>query len=180
MRRRSGGKPNEVVLRRTLTRLDVFERSLQKAAAWLDELMTRLDWEDRHQTYEALGVVLHALRDRLPLRVAVSLGAQLPLLLRGLYYQNWEAPGVPEKYRHVRDFLGRVRAGLREHRLDVLPEDRLVRGVLELLRSHLSLGELNEVRRALPPDLRSLFDATGSPKSATWLPEERAWDKFLM
>jgi uncharacterized protein (DUF2267 family) len=158
----------------------VFERSVQKASAWLDDLMGRLGWDDRHQTYEALGVVLRAFRDRLPLPVTVSLGAQLPLLLRGLYYQNWELAGTPEQYRHAREFLSRVRGGLLQHRLDDVPEERLVQGVIELLRSRLSLGELNEVRRSLPPDLRSLFDVTASSEPADrWLPEERAWDKFL-
>jgi uncharacterized protein (DUF2267 family) len=142
--------------------------------------MDRLDWDDQHQTYEALGVVMQTLRDRLPIAVVVSLGAQLPLLIRGLYYQNWELPAAPEKYRHVQDLLSRVRGGLLEHRLDFVPEERLVQAVIDLLRTHVSLGELNEVRRALPPQLRSLFDATGAPESSNrWLPRERAWDKFL-
>ena len=81
--------------------LDVFDRALQKATFWIDEMMTDLGWGDRHRTYEVLGVVLHVLRDRLPVQEAVDLGAQFPLLIRGLYYQNWDVSINPEKYRHA-------------------------------------------------------------------------------
>jgi uncharacterized protein (DUF2267 family) len=162
-------------------RLDVFERSLQKAGAWLDDLMARLEWDDRHQTYEAFGVVLHTFRDRLPLAQAVSLGAQLPLLLRGLYYQGWDVSSGPQKYRHVQDLLSRIRGGLLEHRLEFVPEERLVQAVLDLLRAHVSPGEIQGIRRALPPEIRSLFDAGGATPEdeKRWFPKERPWDRFL-
>jgi len=180
MKRRSARRVAESSGSRTpADRLDVFERSRQKAAPWLDELMGKLGWDDRHRTYEALGVVLHAFRDRLPLQECVSLGAQLPLLLRGLYYQNWDLSEYPRKYRHAREFLSRVRGGLLAHRLEDAPEERVVEAVTELLMERLSSGELETVRRALPPEIRSFFEIGGtSETSGRWLNEERAWDKF--
>jgi hypothetical protein len=57
--------------------------------SWLKELMELMGWEDRHRAYHALRVVLHALRDHLTIDEVVTLGAQLPMLVRGFYYEGW-------------------------------------------------------------------------------------------
>ena len=44
---------------------------------------------DRRSAYRALRSVLHVLRDRLTPEQAVHLGAQLPLLVRGIFYDGW-------------------------------------------------------------------------------------------
>src|SRR5262245_36403346 len=67
--------------------LDVFDRTLQTTHVWLNELMDSLG-SDRQAAWHVLGAVLHALRDRLPPGLAAHLGAQLPLLVRGLYYDQ--------------------------------------------------------------------------------------------
>ncbi len=163
----------------TTPTLDVFERAVQKATSWIDDLGNDLGWEDRHRTYEALGVVLHVLRDRLPVQEAVALGAQLPLLLRGLYYQNWDVSISPEKYRHREDFLAHIRTGLLHHRRNPDSEGRLARAVGRLLSERLSEGEWASVRRALPAGIREIFRPSGGD-SGGWLGEERAWDKFSL
>src|SRR6266568_3524840 len=70
------------------TGLEVFDKTLQTTNIWLDEIMAKLG-PDRRIAWHALGAVLHALRDRLQIGLAVHLGAQLPLLVRGLYYDQW-------------------------------------------------------------------------------------------
>ena len=70
------------------TGLDVFDKTLQTTNIWLDEIMAKLG-PDRQVAWHVLGAVLHALRDRLQIGLAVHLGAQLPLLVRGLYYDQW-------------------------------------------------------------------------------------------
>jgi uncharacterized protein (DUF2267 family) len=170
----------------TTTRINVFERFIQKAGRWIDDLERLLGWQDPHQTYEALGVVLHVLRDRLPVQEAVDLGAQLPLLLRGLYFQNWDVSLNPEKYRHAKDFLAHVRAGLVAHRLDFVPEERLVEAVALILSERISEGEYISIRRSLPAEIRKFFGGAGPPElhpaersqRKRWITEERAWDKF--
>jgi uncharacterized protein (DUF2267 family) len=161
--------------------MDVFERSIQKAGRWIDDLEKLLGWEDPHQTYEALGVVLHVLRDRLPVAEAVALGAQLPLLLRGLYFQNWDPSLNPEKYRHAREFLAHVRAGLIAHRLDFIREEHLVEAVAAVLAARISGGEYSSLRHCLPSEIRKYFGAEPEPHPGArkrWISEERAWDKF--
>jgi uncharacterized protein (DUF2267 family) len=165
--------------------LDVFERAIQKADEWIDDLMKKMGSRNRHHCYQALGVVLHVLRDRLPVDEAVALGAQLPLLLRGLYYQSWDVSVNPEKYRHAVDFLRHVHHGMLQHRRESISTERIVVGVSWLLCEHLSEGEFASIRRALPREIRTLFgdivqpeSALGPDSSSRWLKEERAWEKF--
>ncbi len=77
---------------------DVFDGTMQKTEIWLNELMAELEWEGKpEKTYFALRTVLHALRDRLTVEEAVQLGAQLPMLVRGFYYEGWTLKGKPHK-----------------------------------------------------------------------------------
>jgi uncharacterized protein (DUF2267 family) len=62
--------------------LDVFDKALQTTNSWLNDLMQELG-PDRQAAWRVLGAVLRAIRDRIPLELAVHLGSQLPLLVRG-------------------------------------------------------------------------------------------------
>src|SRR5687767_13325551 len=88
--------------------LDVFDKTLQTTHTWLDELMAEIG-PDRQVAWHVLGVVLRAVRDRIPLELAVHLGSQLPLLVRGTYYDQWHAPGrMAEKPRSLDEFLAPI------------------------------------------------------------------------
>ena len=90
------------------TGLDVFDKTLQTTHIWLDELMAEIG-PDRQVAWHVLGAVLRALRDRIPLELAVHLGSQLPLLVRGIYYDQWHAPGrMDEKPRSLDAFLENI------------------------------------------------------------------------
>lgn len=90
----------------SMTGLEVFDATVQKTHEWLKALMEELGWqEDRQRAYLALRAVLHALRDRLLLREALHLGAQLPMLIRSFYYEGWNPTHTPLKERHTEEFL---------------------------------------------------------------------------
>ena len=63
--------------------------AVSETEAWIDDITHRLGWHDRERAYLVLLATLHALRDSLPRDEAVYIGAQLPPLLRGLYYEGW-------------------------------------------------------------------------------------------
>jgi Uncharacterized conserved protein (DUF2267) len=67
------------------TGLEVFDKTVQTTNAWLNEIIEIIG-PDRHRAYRVLAAVLHSLRDRLTVNEAAQLGAQLPILLRGIYY----------------------------------------------------------------------------------------------
>jgi len=76
--------------------LEVIESSTQKTHEWIGSIAAAAHLEKRN-AYKALRAVLHSMRDRLPLDDAVHFAAQLPIFLRGLFYDGWEPSKVPVK-----------------------------------------------------------------------------------
>ena len=141
---------------RRRTSHDVFDGTLQKTQVWLNDLTFELGWEGKpEKAYFALRTVLHALRDRLTVEEAVHLGAQLPMLIRGFYYEGWTLKGKPHKERHKDDFLAHVKDAFKND-ATVKPE-RIVRAVFKILARHTSQGEIDDVKNILPEALRELW-----------------------
>ena len=85
---------------------------------------------------------------------AIKLGAQLPILVRGIYYEGWHVAATPTWERHVEDFAEHVLSELpREIPVDALT---VARGVLEILREKLDPGEFEKVLNHLPASLRAM------------------------
>jgi uncharacterized protein (DUF2267 family) len=139
--------------------LDVFDKTLQTTHNWLDEIMAELG-PDRQVAYHALRAVLHALRDRLPLELAAHLSAQLPLLVRGIYYDEWHPRPETSKQRSREEFLGHVGEGLRGIR-PVNPE-QAARAVFGVVARHVSEGQAEKVRQALPKDVQALWPGSAN------------------
>jgi uncharacterized protein (DUF2267 family) len=104
--------------------------------------------------------VVRALRDRLPVGEVADLAAQLPLILRGVYYEGWRpaAAVVPSAKDHNKaQFVGHVAQGLGG---DVILGDAedAARGVLRVLARRVSGGEVDDVRNSMPARLRELWD----------------------
>ena len=138
------------------TGLDVFDKTVQTTNIWLDEIMARMG-PDRHVAWHILGAVLRVLRDRLQLDDAAHLGAQLPLLVRGLYYDQWHSPSAVHKERHQEEFLARVQEGLRDIRPVNVQE--AVRTVFAVLAKHIAKGQADMTARVLPAEIRALWPA---------------------
>jgi uncharacterized protein (DUF2267 family) len=131
------------------------ERAVHTTNTWLNELMQELGWEDRQRAYHGLGAVLHALRDRLTVEEAADLGAQLPMLIRGLYYEGWNPNAKPVKQRKREDFLAHIAAAFRGQP-EVFPE-AITWAVFKVLQRHVSAGEIGDVKHVLPAPIRSLW-----------------------
>jgi uncharacterized protein (DUF2267 family) len=132
---------------------DPFANSVHSASAWLADVATMLDTEDRHLAHRAVRAWLHTLRDRLTVDCAAQFGAQLPELLRGLYYDGWDPSRVPVKYgpdEYVFRFA-------REARISPDEVQAVATAVARAMRDHLSPGHLDSTLGQLPPRLRTLM-----------------------
>jgi uncharacterized protein (DUF2267 family) len=139
----------------SLTTISHVEASIHTANVWLKELAHELGWEDRERAYHALRVVLHALRDRLMVDEAADLGAQLPLLIRELYYEGWDPSGTPTKERRREAFLNRIAAAF-THDAAIYPEG-IAWAVFRVLERNVSSGEVKDILHVLPREIRSLW-----------------------
>jgi uncharacterized protein (DUF2267 family) len=136
------------------TGLDVFDTTVQESNLWLKDVMERIGTYERHRAYSTLRAVLHALRDRIGPANASHLGAQLPMLLRGLYYEGWRMTGAASKERREIEFLERVTQELRQ--ADLLEVERGVRAVFDVLSKRI------ERARSLSSSVFSLANCASS------------------
>ena len=134
---------------------EVFETTLQKTNLWLRELCDVLHWDDHQKAYHGLRAVLHVLRDRLPVPEATHLGAQLPMLVRGFYYDDWKPAAAPTRIKTPQEFYDAVREKFTADR-NVNPM-RLTEAVLMLLCANTSPGEFEKIFTIFPPELRAVW-----------------------
>jgi uncharacterized protein (DUF2267 family) len=137
----------------TTTRVDIIDRSVEKAHIWINDVAAELSTEDGHHAYR----VLRAFRDHLTVDEAAKLAAQLPIFVRGVFYEGLgPQPDTRARPRHRqlpdRDRPRRGLAGETEASFAATAVSRV-------LQRHVSGGEGDNVLHALPPHLRELLGA---------------------
>jgi uncharacterized protein (DUF2267 family) len=133
-----------------------FDTMVDKANRLLKDVEEAFEWpkERRKQSYAALRAVLHPLRNRLPVETAVQFGAQLPTIVRGVYYDGWKPAETPVKMSNE-EFFARVRS---EFPYAVEGgNEKLVRTVLKTLERHVSAGEWQHLKSRLPNSFAALL-----------------------
>ena len=132
-----------------------FDHTVQEANVWLKAVADQLHFEERRHAYSALRATLHALRDRLPPESAVHLGAQLPMVIRGLYYEGWRIAGKPTKEHTVDEFCAHIERELPpKFRMDARTVSR---GVLKAVFDRIDPGESAKLVDQMPVPLRILW-----------------------
>ncbi len=135
--------------------LHTIDHTVQLTREWTRDLARLLDWDDEQRAWRMLRVTLQALRDWLDVHEAAHLGAQLPLLVRGLYYEGWRPAKAPVSKRSKADFLARIEDAFKTDPIDD-PEEAVC-SVFRLLNHHISVGEIQDVRHRLPKPIRDLW-----------------------
>jgi uncharacterized protein (DUF2267 family) len=133
-----------------------FTTTVDKTNHVLNEIEHAYGWpkERRNQSYAALRAVLHALRDRLTVDEAAQLSAQLPMLVRGIYFAGWDPSKVPVKMKKE-EFLERIQ---REFPYEVEGGlEPLVQNVLRALKGHVSEGEWEDIRSSMPQEFATIL-----------------------
>jgi uncharacterized protein (DUF2267 family) len=133
--------------------LEVLDATYQKAQEWISKVAEVLHL-DKGDAYKALRAVLLTLRDRLPPEEAVHFGAQLPMLLRGLYYEGWKPLQTPIKMSYE-EFLQAVQEKIVME--GVVDPIRFTQGVLFVASGFVSAGELDKIWDIMPKDLQTLW-----------------------
>jgi uncharacterized protein (DUF2267 family) len=138
------------------TGIKAFDATLQTTHIWLDELMRDLHWEgERQRAYQALRSVLHTLRDRLPVDNAAHLAAQLPMLVRGFYYEGWVPSRAPVREHTADEFLNHVSEAFQLDGHEVSLD--ITQAVFGVLCRHISAGEVEKIKKILPRGIRDIW-----------------------
>lgn len=140
---------------KALDDVDVIDTTVHKTYRWIDEISEDLGGIGRREAYRDLRAFLQTLRDRLTVDLAAELGAQLPMLVRGIYYEAWDPSRAPMKMKaeeFVETFIDRA----------LLPPEREPLGALKaatrVLRRHVTEGETEHVFLSLPREIRTLLE----------------------
>jgi uncharacterized protein (DUF2267 family) len=135
-----------------------FNTTVDKTNRILNEIEEACGWskEQRNRSYAALRAVLHAVRDRLTVDASAQFAAQLPMLIRGIYYDGWNPSSVPVK-ADKEAFLQRVR---REFPFEADDDDieDITHEVLSTLKDHVTDGEWDHIRMSMGRKLASVLD----------------------
>jgi uncharacterized protein (DUF2267 family) len=140
----------------TQTGLDTFDRTLQQTHLWLNDVgKSEAVGPDTQRQFHALRSVLWALRDRLTVDEAFDLSSNLPLLIRGIYWENYRPSGKPENFRTRAEFLKKVEDAL-EGAIHMNPEGA-ARAVLGMIAARVPKGQVEDIKRMVPEEIRTLF-----------------------
>jgi uncharacterized protein (DUF2267 family) len=139
----------------SISSVDTVERNVHKTNEWLADLADELGTQDRAKAWRVLRAYLHLLRQRLTIEEAAQLAAQLPDMLRGVFYEGFDPTHEPEKVRDRDQFLTRLaeRAGL----ADPAEAELAVTAATRVLCNHVSPGEMEDVQAQLPKEIREVL-----------------------
>jgi uncharacterized protein (DUF2267 family) len=140
--------------------LEGIDHTVQLTHGWINELDAMLGWNDKARSYRLLRSVLQALRDWLPVNESADFAAQLPNLLRGVYYEHWRPAATPVKQRSKADFLARVDHAFVGDPIAYTAE--AVSIAFQFLSTKIAAGEIADVRHALPADVRALWSLSSA------------------
>lgn len=135
----------------------VFDRTVHEAHDWINELSGRLGWSSERDALRLLRTVLCKIRDHLPTNEMAQFAAQLPLILRGMYYEGWQPKKTPVHERDAVDFIKDIEAEVG----DVLDYRGVldIKAVFDVINARISRGEVEDVRANLPRALKDLWPA---------------------
>jgi uncharacterized protein (DUF2267 family) len=137
-----------------VTTVDAVQRTVQKSSEWLHDLAVDLGVDER-TAWRVLRAYLQLVRDRLTVDEAAQLAAQLPHLLRGVFYEGFDPSRQPERIRDRDVFLERLRE--RAQLADAEEAANVAAAATRVLRRHITEGEFDDLLAQLPGEIRGLL-----------------------
>jgi len=138
-----------------MANIHIFDKTLQKSQLWIEEIKKGLDTGDEQRAYLALRTVLHSVRNHLQLNEAIHLGAELPMLIRGLYFEGWDPREKPVRDRDKKAYLEYFKTYFSEDSEEEI--EKMMKAVFKVLDNKISQGEIRDVRENLPSHIRKVW-----------------------
>lgn len=134
---------------------NTLKHSSEVTNEWVNELDASLGWEDKNRSFRILRAVLHELRDVLPIDEAAQFSAQLPLFIKGLFFEEWDPSKAAAKSCQRSAFVDRVVAATANENIG--KPERAITAVFVLLNTKVSAGEIKDVRGNLNHAMQEIW-----------------------
>jgi len=132
-----------------------FEKFTQEFEYWLWTIAENMDLDDRPDiAFQALRGVLHAIRDRIIPNEVFDLSAQLPLMVRGVFFEGYNLKDKPDKF-NADEFLEIIEQGFYGN--TSVDAETALKAVLKVLYEKVSEGELEDIYSGMPKDIKKLW-----------------------
>jgi uncharacterized protein (DUF2267 family) len=135
--------------------LEVIDHTVQLTHQWINKLKERLGWESSRDSLRLLRMTLRQVRDHLGHDEMAQLSAQMPLLVRGMFFEGWSPSHTPVHERSLEAFMEPIEAKLAD--VEGWRGAPDVTAVFETLNEKISAGEIGDVRAGLPQSIRDLW-----------------------
>jgi uncharacterized protein (DUF2267 family) len=135
--------------------LEVIDHTVQLTHEWINELRERLGWTSSRDTLRLLRATLAQVRDHLGHNEVAQLSAQLPLLIRGMFFEGWQPAHTPVRDRTLDHFIAAIAAKLGDVADWRGSQD--VETVLMVLGTKISQGEIADIKAGLPTTIRAFW-----------------------
>jgi len=133
------------------------DNTVQKTNIWLHHIREVGGWQEDTKAWGLLRATLHQLRDNLPIEAAAHLSAQLPMLIRGLFFEDWRPALCPLKERTQDEFLFGLAAKLDDYGHPDVDPEFVSKAIFATLWAKISEGEMLKLCRQLPKGIRNLL-----------------------
>lgn len=135
--------------------LKIIDSAVESTNIWVNDVNDRTGWDHKHRAYRLLRQVLHVIRDHLNVDEAAQLGAQLPVLVRGIYYEGWDPSKTPVIERNAERFLDRIQAAFETDPMGDARE--AFSAVIGVMDAHVSGGEMEQVKKTFSKEIQDLI-----------------------
>jgi uncharacterized protein (DUF2267 family) len=142
------------------TKVSALDHAMHVAHIWVNDVAKEFDTDDREFAYGVLRAWLHTLRDRLTVEAAAHFAAQLPDLIRGIFYAGWDPGAVPEKYdaeAYAARFAGEANISLHD-------VGKAAAAITAALLHNLPSAQMDKALYQLPREIRVLLQPEPSPR----------------
>ncbi len=135
------------------SKVSAIDHAMHAAHTWVNEVAKEFDTDDREFSYGVLRAWLHTLRDRLTVEAAAHFAAQLPDLIRGVFYAGWDPGAVPVKYNAEAYAVHFAR----EANISLQDVGKAAAAVTTALLHFLPPAQMDKALEQLPSEIRALL-----------------------
>jgi uncharacterized protein (DUF2267 family) len=135
--------------------LEVIDHTVQLTHEWINELRARLGWDSSRDALRLLRATLTQIRDHLGHEELAQLSAQMPLLIRGMFFEGWQPAHTPIRDRKLESFVAAISTHM--SKVQGWRGEADIQAVFRTLDHKISRGEIDDVKAGLPQSIREFW-----------------------